>query len=178
MKPDKESKIIPPETTVPYNLLGETDPLLDRLECLIRMAVKILAVLMTIVIFWAIIDVVWVIYEHIADPPYFLLNIHDIFTIFGAFMAVLIAMEIFVNITMYLREHVLQVKMVVATALMAASRKIIILDLKEVGALEILAVGMAVLSLGLTYWLLTKKSEEHTAKKLTVESEQIQDKGC
>ena len=156
MESKKTPEVQPPETTIPFNILGETDRLMDKLECMLSLAVKILAIIMTFVIFWAILDVIWVIYDHIRRPPIFLLNIHDIFTIFGAFMAVPIAMEIFVNITMYLREHVLQVRMVVATALMAAARKIIILDLKSVGALEILAVGAAVLSLGLTYWLLTK----------------------
>lgn len=43
----------------------------------------------------------------------------DILATFGAFMAVLIAIEIFINIIIYLREDVIHVKIVMATALMA-----------------------------------------------------------
>ncbi len=46
----------------------------------------------------------------------------------GAFMAVLIAIEIFVNIVSYLREDLIHVRIVLATALMAVARKVIILD--------------------------------------------------
>ena len=46
-------------------------------------------------------------------------------------MAVLIAIEIFVNITIYLREDVIHVKIAMARALMAIARKVIILDLDK-----------------------------------------------
>ena len=154
MKPQKK----PPQPDIPCNLLGENDPLLDRLEFFIRIAVKLLAILMTFVIFWGVFDVVWVLYNKMSEPPYFLLNINDILSTFSAFMAVLIAMEIFVNITMYLKENVLHVKMVVATALMAAARKIIVLDLSVISALDILAVGAVVLALGVSYWLIGSKA--------------------
>ena len=44
---------------------------------------------------------------------------------FGAFMAVLIAIEILINITIYLRDDVIHVKIVMATALMAIARKVL-----------------------------------------------------
>ena len=53
------------------------------------------------------------------QPPDYTLTITDMLTTFGAFMAVLIAIEIFINTTVYLREDVILVKMVMATALMA-----------------------------------------------------------
>ncbi|MGL1835036.1 phosphate-starvation-inducible PsiE family protein [Rhodocyclaceae bacterium SMB388] len=50
---------------------------------------------------------------------------------FAAFLAVLIAIEIFANITLYLRDEVIHVKLVIATALMAIARKVIVLDFSE-----------------------------------------------
>lgn len=139
------------------NILGKEDPLIDLLEKKIRMAVKCLAILMTFVIIWGILDVVWVLYQRMIEPPYLLLSIHDILATFSAFMAVLIAIEIFANIAMYLRDDVLHTRMVVATALMAAARKVIVLDLEYTNAEDIGAVGFVVLCLGVTYWLLGKK---------------------
>lgn len=79
-----------------------SDPLTDRLKIVIRWPVKALAVLMTFVIVMGVIDVVWTLYQRLAESPWMLLQISDILATFGAFMAVLIAIEIFVNITIYL----------------------------------------------------------------------------
>ncbi len=96
-------------------------------------------------------------YQKLKTPPVFLLNISDILATFGAFLAVLIAIEIFINITLYIRNDVLPVNLVVATALMAISRKVIIFDFKELTPMYILATAAVVLALGITYWLISKK---------------------
>ena len=92
--------------TPPPSPTALDDPLIRRLTILIRYAVRILAVLMVLVIWWGVADVVYVLYERISSHPYYLLNISDIFATFGAFMAVLIAIEIFINIASYLREYI------------------------------------------------------------------------
>ena len=101
------------------NHLGDRvdDPLIDRLHWVIRQAIRVLAVLMVAVILWTVADVVLVLYEKLSDPPFLLLDLKDIFVVFAAFLAVLIAIEIFVNITLYLRDDVIHVKLVIATAL-------------------------------------------------------------
>jgi len=88
-----------------------------------------------------------------------LLNISDIFATFGAFLAVLIAIEIFTNITLYIRNDVVPVKLVIATALMAIARKVIVFDFKEITPMYLLATAAVVLALGVTYWLITMKHE-------------------
>ena len=98
----------------------------------IRLSVRVLAILMLLVIWWGVADVIYVLYSRIAAHPYYLLEISDILATFGAFMAVLIAIEIFVNITSYLRENTIHIKLVLATALMTISRKVIVLDYKKV----------------------------------------------
>lgn len=72
---------------------------------------------------------------------------------FGSFMAVLIAIEIFVNITIYLKDEIIHVKIVIATALMTVSRKIIILDLKAVSAEQMYGLGVIILALSAGYWV-------------------------
>jgi uncharacterized membrane protein (DUF373 family) len=68
-------------------------------------------------------------------------------------MVILIAVEIFINIRLYLGTNVLPIRLVVATALMAIARKVIILDLGTVSAQELLAIAAVVLALGVTHWL-------------------------
>ncbi len=138
--------------------LEHEDPTIRFLHRVIRIAVKILAVLMVLVIVWGIGDVIHVLYQRISEPPFLLLSIGDIFATFGAFLAVLIAIEIFINITMYLSTDVIPVRLVIATALMAIARKVIIFDYEQISPEYIYGTGAVVLSLGITYWLITKRA--------------------
>jgi len=83
------------------------------LHKIMRVAVKLLAVLMVAVIVWGIADVIYVLYQRLVQPPFLLLSIGDILATFGAFLAVLIAIEIFINITLYLKTDVMPVRLIV-----------------------------------------------------------------
>jgi uncharacterized membrane protein (DUF373 family) len=123
----------------------------------IRLGLQFLALLMVIVILFGIIDVVYVIFGKITRPPFMLLTINDMLETFGAFLAVLIAVEIFLNITVYIRSDVIPVNLVVATALMAICRKIIVFDYKSLPSEYVSASAMVVIALGITYWLIQTK---------------------
>jgi uncharacterized membrane protein (DUF373 family) len=138
--------------------LEHEDPTIRFLHRIIRVAVKILAVLMVLVIVWGIGDVIYVLYQRLTQPPFLLLQINDILATFGAFLAVLIAIEIFVNISMYLSTNVIPVRLVIATALMAIARKVIIFDFEQLAPHFIYGTAAVVLALGITYWLITKRS--------------------
>ncbi|WP_236250379.1 phosphate-starvation-inducible PsiE family protein [Microbulbifer sp. ALW1] len=140
------------------------DPLVRMLHVAIRSSVRVLAILMALVILWAVADVVLVMYQRLSTPPVFLLDHNDLFDVFGAFMLVLIAIEIFVNIRLYLGTNVIPVQLVLATALMAIARKVIVMDLDDIDVMYILGIGVVTLSLGVTYWLVAKKERREPAK--------------
>lgn len=135
--------------------LGDSpDRLSTGLRAVIRAAVRALAVMMTLLIVVGAVDVAWTLWNKMVNAtPMFVLTMSDILSTFGAFMAVLIAVEIFVNITMYLRDDVIHVKIVVATALMAIARKVIILDFNKVSAEYVFGIAAVILATGLAYWL-------------------------
>ena len=132
------------------------DPFIQFLHRAIRFGVKILALLMVLVIFLGIADVAYVMYEKLVQSPNLLPNTNDLLETFGAFLAVLIAIEIFLNITLYIRSDVIPVKLVVATALMAISRKVIVFDYKHLPAEYVGSSALVLLALGVTYWLVQK----------------------
>ena len=70
---------------------------------------------------------------------------------------VLIAIEIYSNVTLYLTANVIHVKLVVATALMAVARKVITLDDKNLEASYFLGYAALGLAFGVTYWLISRK---------------------
>ena len=138
--------------------LEHEDPTIRFLHRIIRVAVKVLAILMVLVIVWGIGDVIYVLYQRLTQPPFMLLQINDILATFGAFLAVLIAIEIFINIRLYISTNIIPVRLVIATALMAIARKVIILDFDEVTPPFIYGTAAIIFSLGITYWLITKKT--------------------
>lgn len=146
------------------------DPLIRFLHGIIRGSVRVLAVLMAFVILWAVADVGYVLYTRLVAPPFLLLSVGDIFKTFGAFMAVLIAIEIFINIRLYLGTNTLPVRLVIATALMAIARKVIVLDIDNIESIYVFAIAAVVLALGITYWLIGQ-ADERFASSPSVTSE-------
>lgn len=137
--------------------LDQEDRLIQILHQTIRAAVRVLAVLMVFTILWGVVDVIYIIYSKLISPSFTTFNIRDIVSTFGAFLAVLIAIEIFINITLYIRKDVIHIKLVVATALMAIARKVIIFDFKEMTPPYIFGTAAVVLALGITYWLIERR---------------------
>ncbi len=142
--------------------LDQEDKFIFFLHSMIRFAVKALALLMMLTVLWCVLDVVVVIYKEILSQPITALGKSEILHVFGSFMMVLIAVEIFINITLYIRNDVIPVKMVVATALMAVARKIIVFDYHDVSAMHIIGTGILVIALGGSYWLLEREFKVHS----------------
>jgi len=84
----------------------EEDPFMGFLHKIIHAAIKKLVVLMVAVIVWGIGNVIYVLYQRLIEPPFLLLSIGDILATFGAFLTVLIPIEIFIHITLYLKTDV------------------------------------------------------------------------
>lgn len=137
----------------------DEEPLIKYLYTIVGYTVRILAILMVFVIIMGVVDVGWTIYEKMNKPPQFILTIPDMLATFGAFMAVLIAIEILINITIYLRDDVIHVKIVMATALMAIARKVIVLDFNEVSPEYIYGLAAVTISMSIGYWLIYKIPE-------------------
>ena len=122
----------------------------------IRHGVRLMSIIMVVVIFFAILDTGYTFFTLLFTPPYLILDISDLLKVFSAALVVLIAIEIYSNVTLYLTANVIHVKLVVATALMAVARKVITLDDKSLDATYFLGYAWLGLAFGITYWLLSK----------------------
>lgn len=72
----------------------------------------------------------------------------------GDLLNILIALEVLQNITSYLRKHVVQIELVLITAMTAVARKVIVLPPGAESKPQLLAgLGVAVLALAAAYWL-------------------------
>lgn len=91
---------------------------------------------------------------------------HGVFqSLFGMIMTLLIALEFKHSILrVVLRsESIVQVKTVILIALLAISRKFIILDIYKTGAATIAALALSTLVLGAVYWLLRERDDRSGA---------------
>ncbi|MBP0047386.1 phosphate-starvation-inducible PsiE family protein [Marinobacterium sp. AK62] len=136
------------------------EKLLSVLGRLIKWSVRLLAILMVFVIMMGVVDVGWTLYERLITPPHYILTISDMLATFGAFMAVLIAIEIFINITIYLRDNIIHVKIVIATALMAISRKVIILDLDTTPSEYLWGIALIVVAMSVAYLIVQRHGSD------------------
>lgn len=76
--------------------------------------------------------------------------------VFGMIFTVIIALEFKKSLLVVAerKDSVVQIQSVVVIALLAISRKVIILDLSTADALQVLSLAAAILALGLVYWLI------------------------
>lgn len=69
-------------------------------------------------------------------------------------LVILIAVEVLQNLTAYLREHAVQIELVLVTALTAVARKVIVMSPGvEKSPAELIGLGVAVLAISAAYWL-------------------------
>ena len=59
---------------------------------------------------------------------------------------------------MYLSSNVIPVRLVIATALVAIARKVIVFDFDEITVDFVYGTAAVILALGITYWLVTKRT--------------------
>ncbi len=82
-------------------------------------------------------------------------------SVFGMIMTLLIAMEFKHSIlkVVYRKDSIIQVKTVLLIAILAISRKFIILDTHAIGAGELAALAGSLLALGVVYWLILEQDQ-------------------
>lgn len=139
-----------------FGILCKDDNFLKAISKLENFVSKILAIALVLVIFVALFDLL-----KLLTVDLFYTEPKGEFTapllkIFGMFLNVLIALELMENVTAYLRQHVIQLELVIITALTAVARKIVIFDSKSEGDLSGLAI--AVLSLSISYWIVRSQN--------------------
>lgn len=130
---------------------------IHKIEILVS---KILSIALIIVILIALVDLIVVLSKSLLlSAPLGFLNI-TLIEIFGLFLNILIALELLENVTSYLKQHIVQVELVVVTALIAVARKIIIFDPKQYDKVDLIALAVASLALSASYWLIRRINQK------------------
>jgi len=113
--------------------------------------------MMAIVLGLATLDLAWLIVKDIVTPPLFLLSIDELLEIFGLFMLVLIGIELLETIMKtYITQGQPHYEVVLSVAIIAIARKVIILDLSQVGSLVLVGIASIIVALTLGFFLMRR----------------------
>jgi uncharacterized membrane protein (DUF373 family) len=133
---------------------------IDKAVSLIHIAKKWMSffvlILMTIVVVIAIVELGIILYLDIFDPTddVLFLEIDELFKIFGFFFIILIGFELIETVEMYFKDNIIHAEVVLLVAVIAVSRKVILLDLEKYEPLAIMGLGIIIMALGGCYSLI------------------------
>ncbi len=148
------------ETQVYWHVMS----LYERFEQIVALILSLMIMIIIAVALWQLVrEIFFQLILGGLDPLEY-----TIFTnLFGMIMTLLIAMEFKHSIIKVVlrRDHIIQVKTVILIAQLALTRKFIILDLHSYEALQIFALGFAVLVLSVANWLLRERDSVESVNK-------------
>ncbi len=114
-----------------------------------------LLIVMGVVIVASSIELVIVVVQELLNPP-FLLDLGELTKIGGLFLTVLITVELFGILEVMLLESTVHVEFVVAVALIAAAREVLVVEVTSVAPLTLVGLAALILALGAGYYLIKR----------------------
>ena len=137
--------------------------MMDMIEIVNKFEKMVYVLLMALLMFVfaaSLIELVWYIYKSLINTPAFLLESHELIAVLGAFLLVLIGVELLDTIKAYFSENTIHVEIVVLLAIIAIARKVILLDPTSVSGIdfgfELMGIGVIVIGLAGGYYLIKK----------------------
>ena len=112
-----------------------------------------LLVMLAIVVMLATVDLGWLIIKDILSPPILLLDIAELLELFGAFLLVMIGLELLGTVKTYITKNTIHVEVVLLVAIIAIARKVVILEPKELDGAGLLGIAAIILALTAGYYL-------------------------
>ena len=107
----------------------------------------------TLLVMLATVDLGWLIIKDILSPPILLLDIAELLGLFGAFLLVMIGLELLGTIKTYITKNTIHVEVVLLVAIIAIARKVVILEPKELDGAGLLGIAAIILALTAGYYL-------------------------
>lgn len=129
--------------------------------------VMLLLGLMMLAVLASTIELAIILYQQLIKPPVFLLNLEEMLEVFGFFLMVLIGLELLETIKAYLDKDRIHVEVVFLVAIVAAARKVIILDYKTMTPEILYSISAVIVALGVGYFLVRRSLYE--SKKMDAE---------
>lgn len=124
-----------------------------------RFIIITLMVFMTVVLVVSAVEVGIIIIQALSNPFInngIIIDVNGLIDIFGFFLIVLIGLELFETVKLYLKENVFHGEVILLVSLIAVSRKVIVLDYTKEDPLTIVAIAALIAAISFGYFLIKK----------------------
>jgi uncharacterized membrane protein (DUF373 family) len=118
-----------------------------------RVIIFILMILLMVVIGISTLELGWLLIGDLSSTRRIVLDVEEVFELFGFFLLVLIGVELLLTLKAYISDGVVHVEVVLEVALIAIAQKIIILDASRTGPLSLVGLSALILALAVGFWL-------------------------
>jgi uncharacterized membrane protein (DUF373 family) len=126
-----------------------------------KVIVLTLLALMMVAVLVSTVELAVILFQELMRPPIFLLNIEEMLEVFGFFLMVLIGVELLESIKAYLEEDRVHAEVVFLVAIVAMSRKVIIVDYKEIAPEMLYGIAAVIIALASGYFLVRRALHLH-----------------
>ena len=120
-----------------------------------------LIVMIAFVIVVATVELGWIIFKDLMEPPRFFLSIAHLKEIFGFFLLILIGIEFLETMRAFLVDNVVHVEIILEVALIAIARKVIILDFEKYDGLTTLGIAAVIVAVAVAFFVIKRRMELH-----------------
>ncbi len=134
--------------------------------------VLVLLLMMMLALLASTVELAIILVEQLLAPPMLLLDIKEMLTVFGFLLMVLIGLELVETIKIYLEQDVFRVEVVVLVAIIAVTRKIIIVDYESISYEMLLSIGALIIALSAAYFLVKRATTPSRSAEFGDDTEQ------
>jgi len=138
-----------------------------------KIIVWTLLCLMMAAVLVSTVELAFTLFQQLMKPPIFLLNIEEMLEVFGFFLMVLIGLELLESIKTYLEEDRVHAEVVFLVAIVAMSRKVIIVDYKDVSPEMLYGIAVVIIALAGGYFLVRRALHLYPYKKQKQKNEEL-----
>ncbi|MCK4270971.1 MAG: phosphate-starvation-inducible PsiE family protein, partial [Methanogenium sp.] len=107
--------------------------------------------MLILVVIISVIELGWMLISTLITEPVYLLDTQGLLNFFEFFLLILIGIELLETIKTYIKENTIHVEIVVILAIIAVSRKVIVLDLNHITDLQLIGLGVILFALSAGY---------------------------
>ena len=122
---------------------------IEKFERVINVA---LLAMLAIVVLLATIDLGWIIVKDVMTPPVLLLEVDELLELFGAFLLVMIGVELLDTVKIYITKKTIHVEVVLLVGIIAISRKVVILEPRTMDALTLIGIAAIIFALTIGFY--------------------------
>lgn len=130
----------------------------DILKMLGKVMVWAILLLLSLILVFAFVDLVYETYLKIVEPPFMVINSSSLIELFSLCLIIIIGLELIETVKAFLKEEIVHVELVILVAIIAIARKVIVWDFDKYSNMHLLSLAAMLLALAATYFLIKRSN--------------------